>query len=81
VTTAAGLILSLGYYLAVQLLGHWDSDMEVQVLELDLPGLGSVSLWMEYGILIITPIVLVIFLIANALGKEVHTEEAEEVAS
>jgi len=75
-----GLVLSLGYYLAVMLLGYWDSNWEVQVLKLpempffDVPGISVVYLWTEYGILIITPIVLVVFLLANWLGKDVEPD-------
>lgn len=87
VSAAAGLILSLGYYLAVMTLGYWDSNWEVQVWKLpampwiDVPGIKAVYLWTEYGIIIITPIVLVIFLIANAVGKKVYQAPGEEVAA
>ena len=32
--------------------------------------LGNVELWQEYGILIITPIALIIYLIINAAAKK-----------
>jgi len=86
VSAAAGLILSLVYYLCVMTLGYWDSNWEVQVWKLpampwiDVPGIKAVYLWTECGI-IITPIVLVIFLIANALGKKVYQAPGEEAAA
>ena len=45
-----------------------------------MPGLGDVALWTEYGILIITPIVLVVFLVANALGKKVEPDRKIEAS-
>ena len=40
--------------------------------------IGNLELWQEYGIIIITPVVLVVYLIANALGKEVVKDEDKE---
>lgn len=75
-----GLILSVGYYLVIMIFGYWDEVKQVQLLKLpampfiDVPGVKVVYLWTEYGILIITPIVLVVFLVANALGKKVEPD-------
>lgn len=89
-SATVGLILSVAYYLVIVILGHWDEDQGVQLLNVRLPGFGEVALWTEYGILIITPIVLVVFLVANALGQKVEpdrkirtpdTEAPQEVSS
>jgi len=79
-SATVGLILAVGYYLVVVLLGHWDEEQGVQILNVHLPGLGDVALWTEYGILIITPIVLVVFLVANALGKKVEPDRKIEAS-
>jgi Na+/proline symporter len=72
--TAAGLIMSVGWYIWCNFFGTWSEDWAVYVIKL-----GNLELWQEYGIIIITPIVLIIFLIANAAGRKV-AEEMKEVA-
>jgi SSS family solute:Na+ symporter len=60
-----GLIASIGWYIWTNFFGVWSEDWEVYVIKL-----GSVELWQEYGILIITPIALIIYLIVNAVAKK-----------
>jgi SSS family solute:Na+ symporter len=72
IATVFGLVASVVWYVWSNYFGAWSEDWEVYVIKI-----GGVELWQEYGILIITPIVLVIYLIANALGKKtVETKEA-----
>jgi SSS family solute:Na+ symporter len=72
IATIFGLVASVVWYVWSNYFGAWSEDWEVYVIKL-----GEIELWQEYGILIITPLVLVIYLIANALGKEtVATKEA-----
>jgi Na+/proline symporter len=79
-----GLAASLLYYLWIMIFGEWNDNWEVQALKLpempffDVPGVTVVWLWTEYGIIIITPIVLVVFLVANWLGKEVHHDARDD---
>ena len=40
--------------------------------------LGSLELWQEYGIIIITRLALLVYLIANALGKDVVEKRGVE---
>jgi SSS family solute:Na+ symporter len=83
-SATVGLVLAVGYYLWIMIFGFWNENAAVQMLKLpampliDVPGVKSVNLWTEYGILIITPIVLVVFLVANWLGKEVEPDKAIE---
>jgi solute:Na+ symporter, SSS family len=65
-----GLVLSLIWYIWSNFFGTWSEDWEVYVIKI-----GQVELWQEYGILIITPIVLIIYLIASALGKKTMENE------
>ncbi len=60
-----GLIASIGWYIWTNFLGVWSEDWEVYVIRL-----GNVELWQEYGILIITPIALIIYLIVSAVAKK-----------
>jgi len=60
-----GLISSLIWYIWSNYFGTWSEDWEVYVIKI-----GNLELWQEYGILILTPIALIIYLVANALGKE-----------
>lgn len=68
-STSVGLIFSLVWYIWSNFFGSWSDDWEVYVIKI-----GNLELWQEYGILIITPIVIIVYLIANAIGKEVHQE-------
>ena len=60
-----GLVASIVWYVWSNFFGTWSEDWEVFVIRI-----GNWELWQEYGILIITPIALVIYLIANAAGKK-----------
>ncbi len=72
--TTFGLVSSIIWYLLTNFAGTWSDDWEVYVLKI-----GRFELWQEYGIIIITPLVLIIFLIANAAGKKT-VSEIEEAA-
>ncbi len=63
--TAFGLIASVGWYIWSNFFGTWSEDWEVYIIKI-----GNLELWQEYGILIITPMVFIVYLVANALGKE-----------
>lgn len=68
--TTFGLVASLIWYIWTNYFGTWSEDWEVYVIKI-----GNLELWQEYGILIITPIVFIIYLVANALGKETVSEK------
>ncbi len=70
--TAFGLGASVIWYIWSNFFGQWSEDWEVYVIKI-----GNLELWQEYGIIIITPIVLIIFLIANAVGKKTVSEIEE----
>ena len=70
ICTAVGVITSIIWYIWTNFFGHWNDYYEVYVIKI-----GSVELWQEYGIIIITPVVLIVYLIANALGKETVEQE------
>ena len=72
IATVFGLSASVVWYIWTNFFGTYNEDLEVYTVQI-----GNVELWQEYGILIITPIVLILYLIANALGKE--TAEMGEV--
>ncbi len=67
--TTFGLVFSFVWYIWTNFFGVWSDDWEVYVVKI-----GGVELWQEQGILIIVPVVIVIYLIANALGKETMSE-------
>ena len=70
--TAFGLGASFIWYIWTNFFGKWSEDWEVYVIKI-----GNLELWQEYGIIIITPIVLIIYLIANAVGKKTVPEIEE----
>ncbi|MCG8485805.1 MAG: sodium:solute symporter family protein [Clostridia bacterium] len=67
--TTIGFALSFIWYIWTNFFGVWSDDWAVYVVRI-----GSWELWQEQGILLIVPIVIVIYLIANALGKETMGE-------
>lgn len=69
VATTVGLVLTLVYYIWTNYFGVWSDDWEVYVVKV-----GNLELWQEYGIIIITPIVLILYLIVNAVAKETAKE-------
>ena len=73
VATIFGLVSSVIWYIWTNFFGVYDEDMEIYVVKI-----GDVELWQEYGILIITPIVLILYLIFNKLGKETMESEGVE---
>jgi len=70
---AVGFTASTAWYIWFLSAGTRKDDLGV-----DIVMLGDIELWQEYGILIITPIVLVIYLVANALGKDTVSEKAAD---
>ena len=66
-----GLALSVVWYASTLLFGHMDEDIGTYIISI-----GNMELWQEYGILYIVPIVLVVYLIANAAGKKTMQEVA-----
>ena len=68
-STLVGLVFSVVWYVWSNFFGSWSEDWEVYVIKI-----GNLELWQEYGIIIITPLVIIIYLIANALGKKTVEE-------
>lgn len=64
-TAIIGLIGAIAWYATFLIAGHMDEEAEVFVLTV-----GGVDLWMDYGVLFLTGISLIVFLIADALGKK-----------
>jgi SSS family solute:Na+ symporter len=60
-----GLVASILWYIWTNFFGTWDDEMAVYTVKLF-----GINLWQDIGILVITPIVIIIYLVANALGKE-----------
>lgn len=73
VATVFGLAASVVWYVWTNFFGTYIEDMDIYVVRF-----GEVELWQEYGILMITPIVLILYLIFNKLGT-VTAESEEEV--
>jgi Na+/proline symporter len=69
--TAFGFSASIIWYIWFLNSGTWDDESGVSIVRV-----GGIDLWQEYGILIITPVVLIIYLVANALGKDTVSERA-----
>ena len=65
IATTIGLVASVGWYIWTNFFGTWSDDWEVYTVSLF-----GIELWQDIGILIITPVALIAFLIANAVGKE-----------
>ena len=70
--TVFGFCASVVWYIWTNFFGTYNPDSEVYTVKI-----GNIELWQEYGILIITPIVLILYLLGNAFGKE--TAETGEV--
>lgn len=71
VSTIVGFVLATSWYILTETVGYYNEDMEVQMMNV-----GGVELWQDYGILIIVPIVIVVYLITNAVATETIEEEA-----
>jgi len=71
--TAFGVLASTTWYVWFLSAGTWNDELGVSTVKF-----GDIELWQEYGILIITPIVLVIYLVANALGQDTVSEKAAD---
>jgi Na+/proline symporter len=71
--TAFGFSASIVWYIWFLTSGTWDDELSVSIVRV-----GGIDLWQEYGILIITPVVLIIYLVANALGKDTVSERAAD---
>ena len=69
-STAVGLVFSIVWYIWANFFGTWSDDWEVYLVKI-----GNIEIWQEQGILIVLPLVIIIYLIANAVGK-VTVEEA-----
>jgi Na+/proline symporter len=69
--TAFGFSASIIWYIWFLNSGTWDDELSVSIVRV-----GGIDLWQEYGILIITPAVLIIYLVANSLGKNTVSEKA-----
>jgi hypothetical protein len=69
--TAFGFSASIIWYIWFLNSGTWDDELSVSIVRV-----GGIDLWQEYGILIITPVVLIIYLVANSLGKNTVSEKA-----
>jgi hypothetical protein len=69
--TAFGFSASTTWYIWFLSAGTWNDELSVSIVRV-----GGIELWQEYGILIITPVVLIIYLVANALGENTVSEKA-----
>jgi hypothetical protein len=69
--TTFGFSASTIWYIWFLSAGTWNDELGVNIVRF-----GDIDLWQEYGILIITPMVLMIYLVANALGTETVSERA-----
>jgi SSS family solute:Na+ symporter len=68
-----GLVASILWYVWFNFFGTWSEEWEVFTVNI-----GSIELWQEYGIIILTPIALIIYLIASAVGKKTVELKAKE---
>jgi Na+/proline symporter len=78
-----GLVASVLWYLwfnfsaniwpGSPLAGVFNEDLEVFTVTI-----GNVELWQEYGIIILTPIALIVYLIASVLGKKTVEAKVQE---
>jgi len=73
VATVFGFCASIIWYIWTNFFGTWSDDMEVYVIKI-----GEVELWQEYGIIIIVPIVIILYLLFNKFGKEIVETEGDE---
>ncbi|HZK01484.1 MAG TPA: sodium:solute symporter family protein [Anaerovoracaceae bacterium] len=73
VATTFGFFASIIWYVWTNFFGTYIEDMDIYVIKF-----GEVELWQEYGIIIITPIVFILYMIFNALGKETMETEGVE---
>jgi Na+/proline symporter len=71
--TAFGFSASTTWYIWFLSAGTWNDELGVNTVRF-----GDIELWQEYGILIITPMVLMIYLVANALGEDTVSEKAAD---
>jgi SSS family solute:Na+ symporter len=74
--TVVGLVLSLGWYIATVTIGYTDEEIGTQIIDV-----GETQLWQEYGILMIIPIVFIIYVVANFLGKKTVEDATTEGVS
>ncbi len=70
---AFGFSSSIIWYIWFLTSGTWDDELSVSIVRV-----GGIELWQEYGILIITPVVLIIYLVANVLGHDTVSEKAAD---
>lgn len=63
--TVVGLGLSVIWYILTVTIGYADDDIGTQIIMA-----GDTALWQEYGILMIVPIVFIVYVVANALGRK-----------
>ncbi|MCX8032507.1 MAG: sodium:solute symporter family protein [Thermoleophilia bacterium] len=68
--TVLGLGLSILWYAATLIFGYNDEEIGTQIIKV-----GNVELWQEYGIIMIVPLVFVIYVVSNLLGKKTHEQE------
>ncbi len=74
--TVVGLVLSVVWYVLSVTVGEANEDIGTQIITW-----GDTQLWQEYGILIIVPIVLVVYIVANFLGKKTTADAAAQEVS
>lgn len=69
VAMLTGLSLSILWYAVTIATGHFDEDVQTYIVSV-----GGVDFWQEYGILMITPFVLIVYLVADYFGRETVEE-------
>lgn len=75
VATLFGFCSSIIWYIWTNFFGTYIEDLDIYVIKI-----GNMELWQEYGIIIITPIVFILYLIFNKLGTETAEEKGVEKA-
>lgn len=68
-----GLALAIIWYAVFITAGFMDDDVGTVMLTI-----GNLELWMDYGILVIPPITLVVYLLGSAFGKKTMPEAIKE---
>jgi Na+/proline symporter len=67
--TLVGFCGTIGYYIAISVLGSYSEEWETLVMEVNLFG-RSYELWQEYGIFLIPPFVLLAYIAGLIFGRE-----------
>jgi Na+/proline symporter len=67
-SSLAGLVTAVAFYLAVNVLGTYDTEWETVIWEVSFRG-GVVQVWQEYALLLALPVSAVAFVAGQLLGR------------